>query len=153
MQDYLPPANQVLNATLPFSAIPRTKQRQAIDAVRKPGQREMGMLIGGNTVAEAMKEGGEVSPLLLLWMTEGHVRTSDTPATAVAEAMTWLLPLREHLERTGTLAETYTAEATKGAEGKKAHGPTMAEAARVWRWLKEAADKPLGNSKRTRIGD
>jgi hypothetical protein len=152
--DYLPPASQALNATLPFSAIPRTKQRQAIDAVRKQGQRVMGMLVGGNTVAEAAGgKGGGVRPLYLVWMAEGHVRTSDTPATAVAEAIAWLTPLQGQVERSGSLAAVYKADATGATEGGKPDGPTTAEFARVWRWLRETSEKPLGNSKRTRIAD
>ena len=151
--DYLPPPTQSVNATLPFSAIPRTKQRQAIDAVRKHGLREMGMIVGGATVTDAARHhhGGHVSPLFLAWLAEGHVRTSDTPATAVAEATAWIAPLKHHLDRTAVLAEHYKTDATSATDAGKPHGPTMDETLRVWLWLTEMGQRPLGNSKRTRI--
>jgi hypothetical protein len=92
------------------------------------------------------------SPLYLAWLAEGHVRTSDTPATAVAEAIDFMRHVHGMLEAHGVLAKYYTDEgAAAVTDNVAAHGPTMAEVLRVWRGLQAAMDKPIGNSKRTRI--
>jgi hypothetical protein len=131
---------QLLMAVVAFSAIPRTKQRPVIDMLRRQRTGRLGVRIDSPTVA--------YSPLLLAWLAEGHVRTSDMPATAVAEATDWLRPLRQQLAETGTLAETYD---EAGRPLAPPHEPSRAEVQRVWLGLQEAAERPIGNSKRTRI--
>ncbi len=149
----LPEAGQLLTAVVSFSAVPRTKQRQLVDAVAKAGRRDLGMVVSRESAGVKRELSGElVSPMHLAWLAEGHVRTSDTPATSLAEAISWMSGVQKVLEETGALARWYMdGVPAKVRENVAVHGPTMAEVRRVWLSLEAAAGRPLGNSKRTRI--
>lgn len=143
----LPEPRQLLATVLPASSIPRTKLRQMVDFVRQRGLTPLGVRVGPREFSSPDAEA--VCPCYLIWLAEGHVRTSDTPANAVAEAMELLRPLSEQMNRQGALSRYY---GSKGeAMAPTPHGPTTAEMQRVWRALREASEKPIGNSKRTRI--
>ena len=138
---------QLLMTVLAFSAVPRTKQRLVVDWLKT---RRLG--IYGLQVDSAASGPACYSPLLLAWLAEGHVRTSDMPATTIAEAKTLLQNCYELLSRTGTLSEFYDAQGQPvGAAPYIPHGPSAAEVYRVWHGLLQVAERPLGNSKRSRI--
>ena len=149
----IPEGAQLLTAVVPFSAVPRTKQRQIVDAVAKVARRELGIVVSAESAGVKRDPRGElVSPLFLAWLAEGHVRTSDTPATSLAEAITWMAGVQKVLEETGGLSRLYVGAAPAKVAGNAApHGPTMAEVRRVLTSLEVASGRPIGNSKRTRI--
>ena len=62
---------------------------------------------GSGGAADACGRGELVSPMHLAWLAEGHVRTSDTPAMSVAEAISWMEPPQKMLTERGSLVRLY----------------------------------------------
>ena len=91
----LPDPGQLLIATLPFSPIPRTKQRQVVLAIR-----DRALAAGGVRVPASSRDAalpahtGEItSPLYLAWLIDAFIKTSDFPQRAIDEALPWLAHL------------------------------------------------------------
>jgi hypothetical protein len=111
--DTLPDPTQLLIATLPFSPIPRTKQRQIVLAVREKNLAPRGVLVPKSSAEAGLKNSNATdntaSMLHLAWLMEALVVTSDTPEKSAAEARTFLPP-------PGPLARFYAGDKAAGIE-------------------------------------
>lgn len=91
----LPDPAQLLIAILPFSPIPRTKQRQVVLAIRDRALVAAGVRVpvSSRDVALPAHVGEIASPLYLAWLIDGFIKTSDFPQRAIDEARPWLAKL------------------------------------------------------------
>ncbi|HUO08670.1 MAG TPA: hypothetical protein VM008_10250 [Phycisphaerae bacterium] len=83
----LPDADQLLLTFLPASPIPRTKQRQLLQAVRNRALGNIGVKINHP------KHGIVESPLHRAWLALGLIASADQPAPAAGEASAVAAPL------------------------------------------------------------
>ena len=125
----VPDPEQLLIATLPFSPIPRTKQRQIVLTIRDKSAAPRGVIM-----PKTSREGGlqdsaaaenTASALHLAWLVESLIVTSDTPARAAAEC-------RPMLPAAGVVARFYVGNVpAEIAENVLEHAPSTAETARA----------------------
>jgi hypothetical protein len=123
--DVMADPTQLLIATMAFSPIPRTKQRQIVLAIREKNLAPRGVLMP-KTSAEGGLKGGNAAPqtasaLHLAWLIEALIATSDTPEKSAAEAQSLLPPA-------GPQARFYVGDKAAGIEeNKMPHAPSTAE--------------------------
>lgn len=111
--DPIPDPTQLLIATLPFSPVPRTKQRQIVLAIREKNLAPRGVLLPKSSPEGGLKGSNATdntaSMLHLAWLLEALVTTSDTPEKSAAEARMFLPP-------PGPLARFYAGDKAAGIE-------------------------------------
>lgn len=105
----LPSADQLLLTMLPASPVPRTKQRQLVQAVREKTvtDAKLGVLVIHK------KHGVVESTMHRAWMAMGIVNSADNRAAGVAEAQTIIKPLAAMIS-TGGVAAFYRNGAAVG---------------------------------------
>ena len=93
-----PELEQLLCVMLPESPIPKTKQRQIVQALKRRAVGEVGL---------KQDAAGRESVMHRVWLAEGLVLSAENPETVIEEARNLAVPVKRIFETQGAVAKTY----------------------------------------------